>query len=414
METALKQTFSSFEVRNFRLFFNGQCISLSGTWMQIVGMSWLVLQMTHSGTQLGLVVAAQFLPVLLFGVLGGLVADRFNKRSVLFVTQSINALLSLILGVIVVTHAVHIWMIYAIAIALGLTQTVDNPTRQTFVMEMVGRDRLRNAVSLNSTMVNAARIVGPSIAGVLIATVGIGQCFLINAVSFIAILVALSLMNVHELHTIPVAPREPGQIRAALQYVWHEPHLRAILIMMFIAGIFTYEFPVILPLFATITLHGNAATYSALTVAMGMGAMAGGLYTANRGQPTLAQVRLVAGLFGISVMILAAMPELITAFIVLLAVGALSVLFIALGNTTLQLTSDPQMRGRVMSLWAIAYFGTTPIGGPIIGYIGDHANPRVGLLVGGVASLIAAGLGFIVGKPHRNTTKPPDDRGFAT
>jgi MFS family permease len=233
MEAAFKRTFSSFEVRNFRLFFAGQCISLAGTWMQIVGMSWLVLQLTHSGTQLGLVVAAQFLPVLLFGVLGGVIADRFNKRHVLFITQTTSALLALLLGLLVVTHTVQLWMIYIVAAGMGFTQMVDNPTRQTFVMEMVGRDRLRNAVSLNSTMVNAARIVGPSIAAVLIATVGIGVCFLCNAVSFVAILVALALMRTRELHSVPAAPREPGQIRAGLRYVWSQPPLRAILLMMF-------------------------------------------------------------------------------------------------------------------------------------------------------------------------------------
>ncbi|HKR82006.1 MAG TPA: MFS transporter [Candidatus Saccharimonadales bacterium] len=399
MEAAFKRTFSSFEVRNFRLFFAGQCVSLCGTWMQIVGMSWLVLQLTHSGTQLGLVAAAQFLPVLLFGVIGGVIADRFDKRHVLFVTQTVAALLSFALGAVVVAHAVQMWMVYVIAVGLGLTQTVDNPTRQTFVMEMVGRERLRNAVSLNSTMVNGARIIGPSIAGVLIATVGIGPCFLVNAASFVAIIVGLAFMRVGELHRIPGAAPEPGQIRAGVRYVLGERRLRAILLMMFIVGIFAYEFPVALPLFATTTLHGNASTYSALTVAMGIGAMAGGLYNASRGQATLRRVFVTVVLFGCSMVLLAAMPNVVSACVVLFVVGVLSIWFIALGNTTLQLTSDPHMRGRVMSLWAIAFFGTTPIGGPIIGYIGDHVSPRAGLLAGGLSAFVAAGVGYLVGRP---------------
>jgi MFS family permease len=398
METAFQRTFASFSIRNFRLYFFGQGLSLCGTWMQTIALSWLVLKLTHSGTQLGLVLAAQFLPMLLLGVWGGVIADRFNKRRILYVTQTIAGLLALGLGLLVVTHNVHLWLVYAFAVGLGLSMVVDNPSRQTFVMEMVGADHLRNAVSLNSTLVNTARVIGPSFAGVLIATVGVGPCFLVNAASYVAVLVALKAMRQGELHPVTPIAREPGQIRAGLRYIWGVPQLRATLIMMFIIGTFAYEFPVILPLFATVTLHGDAATYSAMTAAMGIGAIGGGLYTAGRGAANPRQLVEAAILFGFSLIIAALMPGLASALVVLVFVGGLSILFIALGNTTLQLTSRPDMRGRVMSLWSIAFLGTTPVGGPIIGFIADHSNPRIGLLAGGVSAILAGSLGILASR----------------
>lgn len=395
MEAAVKRTFASFEVPNFRLYFIGQGISLCGTWMQTIAITWLVLQMTHSGTQLGFVTAAQFLPMLTVGVFGGVVADRFNKRHILYFTQTTMGILALILGVLVVTHTVQLWMVYVIAVSFGLVQVVDNPSRQTFVVEMVGRDRLKNAVTLNSTVVNAARIIGPTFAGILIATLGVGPCFLVNAASYIAVLVALKMMKDSELRPAPRSAREPGQVKAGLKYAWHTPTLRSTLLMMLVIGTFAYEFPVILPLFATVTLHGNATTYSAMTAAMGIGAVIGGLYAAGSSTVTQRRLITVAILFGLSIILTSLMPGLKTAFLVLIFMGALSVLFISLGNTTLQLDSEPKMRGRVMALWSIAFQGTTPIGGPIIGAIADHSNPRIGLLVGGVSALVAAVIGAL-------------------
>lgn len=398
MAGVLRRTFASFEFRNFRLFIFGQGLSMCGTWMQVIGVSWLVLKLTHSGTQIGFVVAAQFLPILLLGVWGGVVADRFDKRRTLYFTQTAAGLLALVLGLLVISGHIHLWMVYALAAGLGLVTVIDSPTRQTFVIEMVGRERLKNAVTLNSTIVNGARIIGPSIAGVLILTVGIGQCFLINAASYIAVLIALAMMDKSELHATPRSERVRGQIRAGLRYVWGVPRLRSTLIMMFIIGTFAYEFPVILPLFATVTLHGNASTYAALTAAMGIGSVAGGLYAASRNSIGQKQLIWTAVLFGCGILLAAAVSGLVAPIIVLGLVGALSVLFISVGNTTLQLTSDPTMRGRVMSLWTIAFLGTTPIGGPIIGAIADHTNPRVGLAAGGVSALLAAGLGFIAAR----------------
>jgi MFS family permease len=326
------------------------------------------------------------------------VADRFNKRHILYCTQTAAGLLALALGLLVVSGHIHLWMVYVLTTGLGLVTVIDNPTRQTFVIEMVGRDLLKNAVTLNSTIVNGARIIGPSIAGILILSVGIGQCFLINAASYIAVLIALVMMDRSRLHAAPLTEREPGQIRAGLNYIRSVPRLRSTLVMMFIIGTFAYEFPVILPLFATVTLHGNAGTYSAMTAAMGFGAVFGGLYAAGQSVADHRRFIMSAILFGLSILLLAAMPGLITSVVVLVIIGALSVLFISIGNTTLQLTSDPKMRGRVMSLWTIAFLGTTPIGGPIIGAIADHSNPRVGLAVGGVSALLAAALGILASR----------------
>jgi MFS family permease len=398
METALRRTFGSLRVRNFRLFVFGQAISLCGTWMQTIAVSWLVLEITHSGTQLGLVVAAQFLPILVLGVWGGVIADRFDKRKVLYFTQSTAGILALILGLLVLTHSIHLWEIYSLAICLGLVNVVDNPTRQSFVIEMAGHENLKNAVTLNSTMVNAARVIGPSIAGVLIATVGVGQCFIVNAVSYIAVLIALHAMHEAELHKAEPSQRSKGQIRAGLKYAWSVPKLKVTLIMMFIIGTFAYEFPVIFPLFATKTLHGDAGTYSAMMVATGIGAVVGGLYTASRKDSREDQLIWTAILFGFSIILAAIMPSFVTVLLVLVIVGSLSVVFIALGNTTLQLNSDPTMRGRVMALWAIAFLGTTPIGGPLIGYISDHTNPRIGLATGGLSALVAGVLAFHIYK----------------
>ena len=391
MEATFRRTFSSFAVHNFRLYFLGQGISLCGTWMQTIALSWLVLQLTHSGTQLGLVTAAQFLPILLFGVLGGVIADHFDKRKVLYVTQTSLGILALLLGLLVVNHVVQLWEVYVIAACMGMTTVIDNPSRQTFVVEMVGPERLRNAISLNSTIVNLARIIGPSFAAVLIATVGVGECFLINAATYIAVLIALASLRKRELYPTPRAKNdESGGVIEGLKYVWSEPRLRSTLLMMVIIGTFTYEFPVIMPLFATITLHGNATTYSAISSSMGLGAVIGGLYTAGKKQIGQTQLISVAILFGLSMMLISIMPNLFTALLLIVVMGMLSIIFIALGNTTLQLTSQPQMRGRVMSLWSMAFQGTTPIGGPIIGALADHTNPRIGILVGGMAALVAA------------------------
>jgi MFS family permease len=388
-----RQTFSSLRIRNYRLYFIGQGISLSGTWMQTIGQGLLVLRLTGSGTELGVVTALQTLPILLFGPLGGVIADRFPKRQVLYATQAAAGILALILGVLVATGEIRLWMLYILAIGLGLVNTVDNPTRQTFVLEMVGKDSLANAVSLNSTEINLARVLGPSLAGVLVSLVGLSACFLVNGVSYFAVIAVLARMRPEELQPAPRVPRAKGQIWEGFRYVRSSPVLLNVLLMMAIIGTFTYEFTVSLPLFAEFTFGKGVAGYAALTASMGAGAVVGGIVTASRRRNAPSMLVLSALCFGVTVLLAAVSPTLQVAMAAFVLVGFFSITFTSLGNVTLQLASAPEMRGRVMALWTMAFLGTTPIGGPIVGWIGEHAGPRWALVVGGVAAVLAAGLG---------------------
>jgi MFS family permease len=386
--------FAALEVPNFRLYFTGQAISLIGTWMQSVALVWLVLEMSRSGTLLGLVVAAQFLPVLVLGPYAGLVADRLNKRHLLLATQTALALLALLLGVLTITHTVQLWMIFAIATLFGCVNSLDNPTRQSFVIEMVGGRRVQNAVSLNSAMVNGSRAVGPAVAGGLIATVGIGICFLLNAASFIAVLIALSAMRVAELHPTEPVAREKGQLREGLRYVRRSVGLLVPLMMMAVIGTLAYEFQVVLPLFARITLHGGAETYGFMTAAMAVGAVGGGLYVATREETGLLPLTVAATAFGAAILAAALAPSLAVELVVLPIVGFASTSFLATGNSTLQLSSDARYRGRVMALWSVTFLGSTPIGGPVLGAVSEYLGPRFGLAVGGAACALAALIGI--------------------
>ena len=401
---AISRVFSSLQVPNYRLYFVGQVISLSGTWMQGVAQAWLVLDLTGSGTTLGVVSALQFLPVLLFGPMGGVLADRYDKRRILYVTQTIAAGLATVLGVLVATDTVEVWMVYVLASCLGFVYLVDNPTRQTFIHEMVGAEHLTNAVSLNSVVVNVARVIGPAVAGTLIVAVGLAPCFFINAASYGAVLLALFLMNPDLLEGPPTRARTPGQLLEGLRYVRSTPEVLIPLLMMAMVGTLAYEFQVVLPLFARFTFGGDAGTYSAMSVLMGFGAVAGGLATAALGRRPPTALAWTAVIFGGIQMLTAAAPTLVTALVALFFLGAASIRFLALGNATLQLAADPQMRGRVMALWAMAFLGSTPIGGPLMGFIGEHAGPRIALGLGGLATLAAGVLAYralarIVGRP---------------
>jgi MFS family permease len=387
------RVFAALAVPNFRLYFAGQAVSLTGTWMQAVAQSWLVLQMTGSGALLGLVAAAQFLPVLLLGPYGGLIADRADKRRLLLATQSALGLLALLLGMLTVTHVVRLWMVFVLAAALGTVNSVDQPARQTFVPEMVGRDRLQNAVSLNSVLTNAARAVGPAAAGLLIATAGVGVCFLANAASFAAVLLALARIRVRDLHPALPARPEAGQLRQGLRYVRGTPGLLVPLLMMALAGTLAYEFQVALPLLARISLHGSASTYGFLTAAMGGGAVAGGLVVAGLDRAGLLPFTVAAAGFGTAILAAALVPSLPGELAALAVTGFFSTAFMATGNTTLQLTSDPRFRGRVMALWSVTFSGSTPIGGPVIGIVADSLGPRYGLGLGAIACLAAATIG---------------------
>jgi MFS family permease len=386
------RTFRSLQNPNYRNFFLGQAVSLVGTWMQSVAQAWLVLELSGSGTTLGLVVAVQTLPVLLVGPYGGVLADRADKRRLLIGTQSAFALLALTLGVLTLTHAVRLWMVIAVAGGFGIVTSIDNPARQAFVPEMVGPASVANAVTLNSALFNAARAVGPAVAGVLIVSVGVGDCFVLNALSFAAVIVALRWMDPRQLLRAHAVRRDHGQLVAGLRYVRGTPGLLVPLLMMAMIGALSYEFGVVLPVLAQRSFHGNADAFGFLTAAFGVGAMIGGLAIAGSRVQSLRGVVVAAGAFGASMLAAAVAPDLVLASIALAVVGAASVAFMSRGNSLLQLTADESMRGRVMALWAVAFLGTTPIGGPAIGWISQHLGPRWGLATGGLAALVATAL----------------------
>jgi MFS family permease len=390
-----RETFSSLYVRNYRLYYIGQIISTSGTFMQMVAQAWLVLKLTNSGTALGLTSALQYVPILFLGPYGGVIADRISKRKILYFTQSISGILALILGVLVVTGLIRVWMVYILAFNLGMVNVFDNPTRQTFYMELVGPDNLRNAVTLYSTLVNLARIIGPAIAAAIIAVFGLAPCFIINGISYVAVVIMLGMMNVKELIITPPVPRAKGQIREGFKYVISTPIIGSTLLMMALIGTFTYEFQVSLPLIAQFTFKGDASSYALLTGSMGFGAAVGGIFFASRKGIQPLKVVSAALLFGLAVLAAAFMPSLLLTALFLVLVGISSINFSSLGNSMIQLESSPQMRGRVMSFWSIAFLGSTTIGGPVVGWFAEVAGARWGLALGGFAALIATALGAV-------------------
>jgi MFS family permease len=388
-----KLTFSSLYIRNYRLYYIGQIISTSGTFMQGVAQVWLVLQLTGSGTALGVVASLQYVPILLLGPVGGVLVDRFSKRKILYFTQTAAGVLALLLGILVATGLVQVWMVYMIAFGTGMINALDNPTRQTFYYELVGPKYLRNAVTLYSTLVNLARIIGPMIAAALIAVVGLAPCFIINGISYSAVLLMLTRIHPDELTITPTAATSKGQLSAGFRYVFSTPILGAILLMMAIIGTFTYEFQVSLPLIAETTFKGDATSYALLTAAMGLGAAIGGIFFASRSSGSSFKLVGASVLFGFAVLAAAFMPSLILTGLVMVLVGVFSINFSTMGNSILQLESSPEMRGRVMSFWSMAFLGSTTIGGPIVGWFAEAAGPRMGLALGGIAALAAALLG---------------------
>jgi MFS family permease len=399
-----RNTFSSLKIRNFRLYFIGQAISLTGTWMQTVGLAWLVLKMTGSGTTLGLVTAMQYLPILIFGPWGGVFADRFPKRKVLFFTQTASGLLALILAILVASNTLTLWMVYILALGLGLINALDNPVRQTFVMEMVGKEELANAVTLNSTEINLTRATGPAIGGIIISVAGLSACFFINAISYIAVLIVLLMMDKKQLHITPSIGDTKGKLIEGLKYAAANPVLRNTLLMMLIIGTLTYEFTISLPIVADNIFHAGANGFATLTAALGLGSVAGGLLTAGRKKTAPHDLIIAAALFGLAVILASLSGSFMIMIILMVLVGIFSVNFNILGNVMLQLKSEPQMRGRVMSLWSVAFLGTTPIGGPVIGWIGENIGARESLAVGGYAAVLAAVLGLLLLRKDRMAT----------
>jgi MFS family permease len=387
---------------NYRKFFIGQTTSLVGTWMQTTAQSWLVFTLTHSATDIGFVVALQTLPVLLLGPYGGVIADRVNKRRLMIVLQSLMGVQAAILAVLSLAHVVTYFDVCVLAVMLGLNNAFENPSRQSFILEMVGPKDLRNAVSLNSTMNNVARAVGPAVAGVLIAAFGEGWCFALNAVSFVAVVGSLVAMDLTKLNPSEPTIRAKGQLREGFRYVARTPILLFPLLMMALVGMLAYEFQVTLPVVAGTVFHGSSAVYGVLMAAMGIGAVIGGLWTAARGKTGIRALIQASLLFGMCMTFAALAPALAVELIALALVGFASVSFLSMANSTLQLGTDPQMRGRVMALWAVAFMGSTPIGGPLIGWITSVAGARVGLGVGAASCLLAALIGWLTIRHYRD------------
>lgn len=390
-----RETFASLANPNYRRYYAGQAVSNIGTWMQTIGQSWLVLELTDSATAIGAVVACQTLPVLLLGPYGGVVADRSDKRLLLVRLMAGKGLLALLLGVLTVTGAVQLWMVFLLAGLLGLNNCFENPTRQSFVLEMVGPEHLRNAVSLNSVLVNVARAIGPAAAGMIIATGGIGLCFLINAATFIGPLTSLTTLDRAALQPATPSGRARGQLREGVAYVRRTPAIAVPLAMMALIGCLAYEFQVVLPIVARESFGGGARTYGFMTACMGVGAVLGGLWIAARGRTGVKALIQASTLFGVAIFAAAAAPTLPLELVAMLFVGATSVGCLSQGSSTLQLAAAPMMRGRVMALWAVAVMGSTPIGGPIAGAVCQYLGARSGLILGGVACLGAAALGTL-------------------
>jgi MFS family permease len=386
----LRRSFDSLRVVNYRRFFVGQIVSLSGTWMQTVAALWLVLELTGSGVAVGLTTALQFLPMLLFAAWGGVLADRFEKRRLLIATQLLMALPALGLFAVTSAGVETPWMVYLAVFAMGAVNAIDFPARQSFVIEMVGPDRVVNAVSLNSVIVQSARIAGPALAGVLIATVGVAPCFAVNFLSFGAMIVALWGMDGARLRTGPRVGRQRGAVRAGLRYVRATPELAVPLALMALVGTLGFNFQVVLPLLARFSFDGGAGAYAALVSAMGVGSVAGALVTGAYGRTGPRLIVGAAFAFGATALLAAIAPGLIVEVVALTALGAASVTFAATINSSLQLAVAPQMRGRVMALYAVVFAGSTPIGAPLTGWLAQAYDPRAALLLAAVSGLSAA------------------------
>ncbi|MEA2278634.1 MAG: hypothetical protein QOC78_3594 [Solirubrobacteraceae bacterium] len=405
MSAGVRRTFASLAVPNYRRYFAGQVVSLSGNWMQTVAEMWLVVQLTGSAFSVGLTAALQFLPILLFGAWGGLLADRVSKRRLLMITQALMAIPALTLWALTASGGVTLWMVYALVLVRGAVNAVDNPARQAFVMELVGARRVVNAVALNSVIVHTARIVGPAAAGGVIALLGVGPCFALNALSFAAMLVALRGMDPAALHLAQPVARAAGQLRVALVHVRSTPELWIPLGAMVLVGTLSFNFQVLLPVTAKETWHGTAGTYALMTSAMGVGSVAGALAAGFRARVTPRLIVGASAAFGVAELLAAAAPSLPLQLVALVPLGAVSVTFAAGVNSTLQLAADPLLRGRVMALYSVVFLGSTPIGAPLVGWLAEVAGPRAGFVLGGAAALVAAaGAAVAFGRDARRTT----------
>lgn len=382
--------FSSLKIRNYRLFATGQVVSNTGTWMQRIAQDWLVLSLTGSASAVGITIALQFLPMLLFGLYGGVLADRLPKRPLLLCTQAAMGLTGIALAVLTLAGHVQVWHVYLAAFLLGLVTVVDNPARQTFVSEMVGKDQVANAVSLNSANFQSARLVGPAIAGVLITAVGSGWAFLLNGLSFAAPIVGLLLMRTSELHRVEVQPRAKGQLREGLRYVAGRPELIWPIVLVGFIGTFGFNFPIWLSAFVSKVFHGDAGTYGLFNTLIAAGSLAGALLAARRGLSRLRLLVAAAALFSVLLLVTAFAPGFWLFAALLVPIGVFGLTVNVTANSSVQMATDPEMRGRVMALFMMVFTGGTPIGAPLVGWVTDTYGARIGMAAGGAVSLAAA------------------------
>lgn len=387
---AVRTTFRSLSVRNFRLFFIGQLISQIGTWLTQIALTLLVLHLTHSGVAIGGLVACQFGPVLLLGAYGGVVADRADKRRLLLMTQTLQMVQSFTLATLAFSHHPPLAAFYGTAFAGGLLLAFDNPARRSFVPEMVPVDEVHNAVTLNSALMTSSRIFGPALAGLLVVTAGYGWAFAIDGTSYLAVLAGLWMMRTEELFPPPRATRGRGQVREGLRYVRGINDLWVPMVMVAIVGTLTFNFSVVLPLFVERTLHGSDGSYTLVYSVLSVGSFFGALVAAHRRSVEVRHVVYAAFAFGVAMLAFAAMPNLLSAFPVALLVGFSSIAFMTTSTAIVQVRATPNMRGRVLALQSMVLIGSTPIGGPVLGWVCDAFGARFGLLIGGVAALGAA------------------------
>ncbi|MGH2678895.1 MAG: MFS transporter [Actinomycetota bacterium] len=388
-----RKTFASMHVsRNFRLFFVGQLISVTGTWVNWTAGAVLVLHLTDSGIALGIESALLFLPVLFFGVWAGSIADRFDKRRILVWSNAGYGLLAAVQFALVATDVVEIWMVFVIAFLTGLILAIEPPTRQSFYVELVGEQHITNAISLNSAVFTGTRVLGGAIAGTMIDQFGLWSPFLLDTVSYVGVIVALLAMRIDELHVQRKAEREPGLVRAGLRYVWGSRALRVPLLVMLLVYLFTFNFSVVIPLHAYRTYDGSAQEIGLLYAALGLGAFLGAIAMANRQtEPTLRRLAAFSAAFGVLLAVAGLAPTFVLALVSMVPVGYASMLFAITANSTLQRFTRADMRGRVMALYTTIFLGSTAIGGPITGWIAETSGAPATIVAGGAVA-VAAGL----------------------
>jgi MFS family permease len=404
---------SSLRVPNYRLYFVGQSVSAAGTFMQTLALSFLVLDLTGNGTDVGVAAAARLLPFVLLGPVGGVIADRADKRRLLFVTQSASGAGALVFAALAATGSASYPAVLTLSLVLGCLTVLDNPARQSFIADLVPRETLANAVVLNSVSLNVARVVGSVVGGALVATAGIPLCFLFNAVSFGAVIISLARMRTDAMQPPTRAPRAPGQVREGLRYAVRTPELLLPLIMVTVTGILAYEFPTTLPLLATGAFHGTATTYGIMAAVMAGGAVAGGLVAASRHTSRRSSSLATTAIgWGAAILVAGLAPDLPLSLAALVFVGYGTITFNSTAKTALQLAARPDMRGRVMALWALAWGGGTVIGGPLVGWIAQAFGSRWSMVAGG-APTIVLGLALlpVLRRRDRMPPEPPGPAG---